>query len=81
MLMLQEMDSFPARTLTRHKSEATFQRHTKRAKQLAAEGAFYAAIGEECPESRHQREGSVNTRLHGWYSVREDLYRKTLYNR
>jgi integrase/recombinase XerD len=50
MLMLQGMDNLLARTLTRHKSEATFQWYTKRAKQFATEGAFYAAIGEEYPE-------------------------------
>jgi integrase/recombinase XerD len=51
MLLLRGMDSLHARTLTRHKSEATFQRYTKRAKQLAAEQAFYQVIRESCPDS------------------------------
>jgi integrase/recombinase XerD len=49
-LLLKGMDSLHARTLTRHKSEVTFQRYAKRAKQLAAEQAFYQAIGEDAPE-------------------------------
>ncbi|CAA9309908.1 Phage integrase [uncultured Leptolyngbya sp.] len=48
-LLLRGMDSLHARTLTRHKSEVTFQRYAKRAKAAAAEQAFYAAIGEEAP--------------------------------
>lgn len=48
-LLLRGMDSLHARTLTRHKSEVTFQRYTKRAKAAAAEQAFYAAIGEQAP--------------------------------
>ncbi len=51
MLMLQGMESFHARTLTRHQSEATFQRYAKRAKQRAAEQAFYALMGEPHPEA------------------------------
>jgi integrase/recombinase XerD len=50
MLLLRGMDSLHAKTLTRHKSEATFQRYTKRAKQVAAERAFYQSIGEEPPQ-------------------------------
>ena len=48
-LLLKGMDSLHARTLTRHKSEASFQRYAKRAKAAAAERAFYQAIGEEPP--------------------------------
>ena len=43
------MDSLHARTLTRHKSEASFKRYAKRALSAAAERAFYSAIGEEPP--------------------------------
>ena len=43
------MDSLHARTLTRHKSEASFQRYAKRARAVSAEQAFYLAIGEEDP--------------------------------
>ncbi len=46
-LLLLGMDSFHARTLTRHKSEFSFQRYAKRAKAAAAERAYYLAIGEE----------------------------------
>jgi integrase/recombinase XerD len=48
-LLLKGMDSFLARSLTRHKSEASFQRYAKRARAVAAERAFYQAIGEEPP--------------------------------
>ncbi len=50
-LLLYGMDSLHARTLTRHKSEASFQRYTKRARAVAAEQAFYVAIGEKAPEA------------------------------
>jgi len=46
-LLLLGMDSLHARTLTRHKSESSFQRYAKRAKAAAAERAYYLAIGEE----------------------------------
>ncbi|MGK7877613.1 MAG: tyrosine-type recombinase/integrase [Xenococcaceae cyanobacterium] len=48
-LLLKGMDSMHARTLTRHKSEASFKRYAKRALTAAAERAFYQAIGEEPP--------------------------------
>ena len=48
-LLLKGMDSLHARTLTRHKSEASFKRYAKRALSAAAERAFYSAIGEEPP--------------------------------
>ncbi|NJK51364.1 tyrosine-type recombinase/integrase [Candidatus Gracilibacteria bacterium] len=47
MLMLKQMDSIHARTLTRHKSESSFKRYAKRAMAVAAEQAFFGAIGEE----------------------------------
>ena len=50
-ISLYGMDSLHARTLTRHKSEASFQRYTKRARAVAAEQAFYVAIGEKAPEA------------------------------
>lgn len=46
MLMLKQMDSLHARTLTRHKSESSFKRYAKRARAVAAEQAFFDAIGE-----------------------------------
>ena len=46
-LLLLGMDSLHARTLTRHKSESSFQRYAKRAKAAAAERAYYLAIEEE----------------------------------
>ncbi|MDX2229765.1 MAG: tyrosine-type recombinase/integrase, partial [Leptolyngbyaceae cyanobacterium bins.349] len=49
-LLLKGMDSLHARTLTRHKSEGSFKRYTKRAMAVAAEQAFYQAMGEEMPE-------------------------------
>jgi integrase/recombinase XerD len=48
-LLLKGIDSLHARTLTRHKSEANFKRYAKRALSVAAERAFYEAIGEEPP--------------------------------
>jgi integrase/recombinase XerD len=45
MLMLKQMDSIHARTLTRHKSESSFKRYAKRAMAVAAEQAFFDAIG------------------------------------
>ncbi|WP_019498852.1 tyrosine-type recombinase/integrase [Pseudanabaena sp. PCC 6802] len=46
-LLLLGMDSYLARSLTRHQSEASFNRYAKRARSIAAEKAFYQAIGEE----------------------------------
>lgn len=46
-LLLLGMDSYLARSLTRHQSEASFNRYAKRARAVAAEKAFYQAIGEE----------------------------------
>jgi integrase/recombinase XerD len=45
MLMLKQMDSIHAMTLTRHKSESSFKRYAKRAMTVAAEQAFFDAIG------------------------------------
>ncbi|MGI0495299.1 tyrosine-type recombinase/integrase [Alkalinema pantanalense CENA528] len=50
-LLLRGMDSFHARTLTRHKSESSFKRYAKRAMMVAAEQAFFRALGEEAPTS------------------------------
>jgi integrase/recombinase XerD len=46
-LLLLGMESYLARSLTRHQSEASFNRYAKRARAVAAEKAFYEAIGEE----------------------------------
>jgi integrase/recombinase XerD len=45
-LLLLGMESYLARSLTRHQSEASFNRYAKRARAVAAEKAFYEAIGE-----------------------------------
>lgn len=50
-LLLRGIESLHARTLTRHKSEASFKRYAKRALSAAAERAFYQFIGEEPPEN------------------------------
>ena len=53
-LLLYGMDSLHARTLTRYKSEASFQRYAKRARAVATKRAYYQAIGEEAPtEGQH----------------------------
>ena len=49
-LLLRGVESLHARTLTRHKSEASFKRYAKRALSAAAERAFYQSIGEDLPE-------------------------------
>ncbi|MEO1131178.1 MAG: tyrosine-type recombinase/integrase [Cyanobacteria bacterium J06639_1] len=49
-LILSGMDSMHARKLTRHKSEASFRRYTSRGEEVAAERAFYQAMGEKPPE-------------------------------
>jgi integrase/recombinase XerD len=49
-MLLRGMESLHARTLTRHKSEASFKRYAKRALSVAAERAFYQSIGENPPE-------------------------------
>ncbi|MBW4659716.1 MAG: tyrosine-type recombinase/integrase [Drouetiella hepatica Uher 2000/2452] len=49
-LLLRGVESLHARTLTRHKSEASFKRYAKRSLSAAAERAFYQSIGEEAPE-------------------------------
>ena len=46
-LMLAGMDSLHARTLTRHKSEASFRRYTQRSMSDAAEQAFYQVMNME----------------------------------
>jgi integrase/recombinase XerD len=48
-LVLQGMDTYHVMTLTRHQSLQSFKRYTKRADQIAAERAFYQAIGESQP--------------------------------
>ena len=45
------MDTYHVMTLTRHKSMQSFKRYTKRANQIAAEKAFYQALGESEPEN------------------------------
>ncbi|MBE9030797.1 tyrosine-type recombinase/integrase [filamentous cyanobacterium LEGE 11480] len=45
-LMLKGMNPHHIMTLTRHKSPQNFRRYSKAAEQLAAERAFYNAIGE-----------------------------------
>jgi integrase/recombinase XerD len=50
-LLLRGIESLHARTLTRHKSEASFKRYAKRALGAAAERAFYQSIGEEPPQN------------------------------
>ena len=50
-LLLRGVESLHARTLTRHKSEASFKRYAKRALSAAAERAFYQSIGEEPPQN------------------------------
>ena len=50
-ISLYGMDSLHARILTRHKREASFQRYAERAQAVAAEQAFYVAIGEKAPEA------------------------------
>lgn len=46
-LVLKGMDTYHIMTLTRHKSMQSFRRYTKRADQIAAEQAFFEAIGED----------------------------------
>ena len=48
-LLLRGMESLHARTLTRHRSEASFKRYAKRVLATTAEQAFYRAINEEPP--------------------------------
>jgi len=50
-LLLQGLDSLSAKTLTRHRSLASLERYAKRAKAVAAERAFFAAIGERSPDA------------------------------
>jgi integrase/recombinase XerD len=50
-LVLRGMDTYHVMTLTRHKSIQSFKRYTKRADQIAAEKAFYHALGESKPEN------------------------------
>ena len=54
-LLLKGVESLHARTLTRHKSEASFKRYAKRALSSAAEREFYRAIGEEAPTEEEMR--------------------------
>jgi integrase/recombinase XerD len=50
-LMLAGMNPYHIMTLTRHKSPQNFRRYSKAADRIAAEKAFYAAIGETSSES------------------------------
>ncbi|MEO0804457.1 MAG: tyrosine-type recombinase/integrase [Cyanobacteria bacterium J06642_2] len=45
-LILSGLDSMHARKLTRHKSESSFRRYTTRGEQVAAEQAYFKAMGE-----------------------------------
>jgi integrase/recombinase XerD len=49
-LVLKGMNPFHVMTLTRHQSSQNFRRYSKAAEQIAAEKAFYSAIGEAHPE-------------------------------
>lgn len=46
-LVLKGMDTMLARQLTRHKSESSFARYSKRALELQAHQKFYEVFGEE----------------------------------
>ncbi|CAA9563110.1 Mobile element protein [uncultured Synechococcales cyanobacterium] len=46
-LVMKGMDTMLARQLTRHKSESSFTRYSKRALELQAHQQFYALFGEE----------------------------------
>jgi integrase/recombinase XerD len=50
-LVLKGMNPFHVMTLTRHQSSQNFRRYSKAAEQIAAEKAFYSAIGEAHPEA------------------------------
>jgi integrase/recombinase XerD len=50
-LVLKGMNPFHVMTLTRHRSSQNFRRYSKAAEQIAAEQAFYSAIGEAHPEA------------------------------
>jgi integrase/recombinase XerD len=50
-LMLAGMNPYHIMTLTRHKSPQNFRRYSKAADRIAAEKAFYAAIGETTSET------------------------------
>ena len=47
---MKGMDTMLARQLTRHKSESSFTRYSKRALELQAHQQFYEVFGEEKPE-------------------------------
>lgn len=49
-LVMKGMDTMLARQLTRHKSESSFARYSKRALELQAHQQFYEMFGEEEPE-------------------------------
>lgn len=49
-LVMKGMDTMLARQLTRHKSESSFARYSKRALELQAHQQFYQVFGEEGPE-------------------------------
>jgi integrase/recombinase XerD len=46
-LVMKGMDTMLARQLTRHKSESSFTRYSKRALELKAHQQFYQVFGEE----------------------------------
>jgi integrase/recombinase XerD len=50
-LVLQKMDTALARRLTRHRSEASFERYSQRAMDIEAERQFYEVYGEVHSES------------------------------
>jgi len=50
-LVLGGMDTMLARQLTRHKSESSFARYSKRALEIQAQEQFYAVFGEETDRS------------------------------
>lgn len=49
-LVMKGMDAMLARQLTRHKSESSFSRYSKRALELKVHQQFYQVFGEEGPE-------------------------------
>lgn len=53
-LVLKKMDSVLARKLTRHESESSFERYTRRALEIEAENQFYEIFGEEHPDTAHR---------------------------
>jgi len=50
-LEMKGIDTMLARELTRHKSESSFTRYSKRALELKVHQQFYQVFGEENPQS------------------------------